>query len=116
MEQQARTETHSTGDRVVSIVLLIASALLAAALIFAGFFLVMATDSCGSVGECDTGLFVVGWVLSVSVPAIGFLATLVLTLVRLAQSRTAFWVPLAGTTIFCLLYAGAVALAFSAVS
>jgi hypothetical protein len=46
-------------------------------------------------------------------PPLGFVATLIVAIVRLARRRTAFWVPLAGTTAFIAGFAAAVAVAFS---
>ncbi|MBJ7522477.1 MAG: hypothetical protein JHC84_22435 [Solirubrobacteraceae bacterium] len=48
-----------------------------------------------------------------AIPVIGFTATLIVTIVRLARKKTAFWVPLAGTAGFALGFVAAVAFAFS---
>lgn len=93
--------------------LLVVSGLVAAALAFAGLFLVFGTDSCGASIECDLDRFTTGWVLSMAIPIVGFIATLVATIVRLVQKKTAFWVPLAGTGAFVLGFVAAVAFAFS---
>lgn len=99
-------------DRAVTIVLLVASGMVAAVLAFAGLMLVMSSDSCGS--NCNERLFAVGWILSMAVPIIGFAATLAWTIVRIVRRKTAYWVPIAGTLAFGLAFAGVVALAFSA--
>ncbi|MBJ7331330.1 MAG: hypothetical protein JHC95_15665 [Solirubrobacteraceae bacterium] len=104
-----------TGDRAASIVLLICSGAIAAVLAFMGLFLVMGADSCGSGTDCNLDLFTTGWLLSMAAPVLGFAATLVLTIVRLARGQKAFWVPLAGTGTFILGFVGAVALTFSSV-
>lgn len=51
-----------------------------------------------------------------AIPLIGFIATLVATIIRLAQKKTAFWVPLAGTGAYVVGFAAAVAFAFSGLS
>lgn len=102
-------------DRIVAILLLVASAAVAAALSFAGLFLVMGTDSCGTgTTECDTELFVVGWILTMGTPLVGFVGTAVVTIVRMTRGLRAFWVPLAGTLAYVVAYAACVAFAFAA--
>lgn len=103
-----------TGDRVASIALLAVSGLIATALAFAGLMLVMSSDSCSVMGDCNLGLFTVGWVLSMAVPVLGFAATLVVTIVRIARGKTAFWIPIAGTAAFGVGFALSVVLAFHA--
>ena len=103
------------GDRVAAILLLVGSGVVAAVLAFAGLFLVMGADSCGSGTGCNLDLFTTGWILSMAVPILGFVVTLVVTIVRMAQGAKAFWVPLAGTGAFIVGFVGAVALTFSSV-
>lgn len=101
-------------DRVVAVVLLVLSGAVAALMAFAGLFLVMGTDSCGTgTTECNTDLFLVGWVLAMGIPIVGFAATFIVTTARMAKGRKAFWVPLAGTLAFGLAYAAAVAFSFA---
>lgn len=102
-------------DRIVAILLLVGSGAVAAALSFAGLFLVMGTDSCGTgTTECNTDLFVVGWVLTMGTPLVGFLVTAIVTIVRMTRGLRAFWVPVAGTLAYGAAYMACVALAFAA--
>ena len=104
-------------DRIAAVVLLVVSGAVAALMAFAGVFLVMGTDSCGTgTTECNTDLFVVGWLLTMGIPIVGFAATLVITVVRMAKGFRAFWVPLAGTLAFGLAYVAAVAFSFAALT
>lgn len=105
--------TSRTGDRVATVILLVVSGLVAAALAFAGLFLVFGTDSCGASADCDLDRFTTGWLASMLIPLLGFVGTLIATIVRLGRGRSAFWVPLAGTGAFIAGFIGAVAVAFS---
>lgn len=101
-ERDASGRVARAGDRASTIVLLVASGIIAVGLAFAGLMLVMSTDSCGSSSDvsCNYSLFTIAWLLSMATPLIGFLITLFFTIRRLARSETAFWVPLAGTVGF----------------
>lgn len=98
---------------MAAVILLVVSGVIAAALAFAGLFLIFGTDSCGASIECDLDRFTTGWLLSMAIPIIGFLATLIVTIIRLARKQTAFWIPLAGTAAFVVGFTAAVAFAFS---
>jgi cytochrome c oxidase assembly factor CtaG len=78
-----------------------------------GLFPIFGTDSCGASTECDLDRFTTGWLASMVIPIAGFVVTLVVTIIRLARGRRAFWVPLAGTGAFVLGFVAAVAFAFS---
>ena len=93
--------------------LLVASGVIAAGLAFMGLMLVFGTDSCGASTDCDLDRFTTGWLLTMAAPVVGFVITLIVTIVRLARGRRAFWVPLAGTGIFIAVFAAAAAFAFS---
>lgn len=105
------------GDRASTIILLVASGIIAVGLAFAGLILVMSTDSCGSSSDvsCNYSLFTIAWLFSMATPLIGFLVTLFFTIRRLARSETAFWVPLAGTAGFFAAFALSVFVAFQAI-
>jgi hypothetical protein len=104
-------ESH-TADRVSTTILLVGSGLISLILLFAGLMLIMSTDSCGVVNECNTGLFSVAWLLSMLIPLAGFVATVVFTFVRIKRKQSSWWVPLAGTAIIVALFAIDVAIAF----
>lgn len=109
-------ESGRNVDRVATIALLVVSGLVAAGMAFAGLFLVFITDSCGSSSTCDTDSFATWWIVAMAAPLVGFAVTLIVSIVRLARKRKAFWIPLAGTAIFGAAFAGAVTQAFSSVS
>lgn len=94
-------------------ILLVVSGVIAAGLAFMGLMLIFGTDSCGASTDCDLDRFTTGWLLTMAAPIVGFVITLIVTIVRLARGRRAFWVPLAGTGIFVAAFAGAAAFAFS---
>lgn len=109
-------ESRRNVDRAATIALLVVSALIAAGAAFAGLFLIFITDSCGSSSTCDTDSFATWWIVAMVAPLLGFVLTLVASIVRLTRKRKAFWVPLAGTAIYGAAFAGAVTQAFSSVS
>jgi hypothetical protein len=92
-------------DIVLTIVLLIASGVLAALASVMGMFLVMASDPCGA-RACSTELITLGWLMGMILPWVAFLAASVVAIVLMVKRRLAFWVPLAG--------AGAIVLALVA--
>jgi hypothetical protein len=111
-------ESH-TGDRVATTVFLVASALIAIMLAFAGLMLVMSTDSCGSTGDgndCNTGIFTITWLLAMLIPIAGLVATFMWTSMRLKRKQTAWWAPIAGTVVFCAIYALDIVVAFWALN
>jgi hypothetical protein len=81
-------------DIVVSSILLVGLAALAALMSFLGFFLAMASDPCG-VRDCSSELIGTGLVTAVALPWVLLLAASVVTVLLLAFRRIAFWVPLA---------------------
>ncbi len=93
--------------------LLVGSGVIAAGLAFMGLMLIFGTDSCGASTDCDLDRFTTGWLLTMAAPIVGFVLTLIATIVQLVRGRRAFWVPLAGTGLFVAAFAGAAAFAFS---
>jgi hypothetical protein len=81
-------------DIVVSSILLVLLAALAALMSFFGFFLAMASDSCGA-RDCNSELIGTGLITAVALPWVLLLAASVATILMLAFRRLAFWVPLA---------------------
>lgn len=81
-------------DVVVSTILLLLLAALAALMSFLGFFLAMASDPCGAL-DCNTDLIGTGLVTAVALPWMLLLAGAVVTVLLPAFRRVAFWVPIA---------------------
>ena len=102
-------------DLVLAIALTVALVVLAAVLGFAGLFLVMASDSCGTVGQCSEERLSAGVLVATFGPAVVTVIAIVAVVVRLVRARLAFWVPLVGVAIASLVFAGGAALTFSAV-
>ena len=103
-------------SKAVTIVLLVLYVLAAAVLAFAGLMLVMSSDSCGSGTTCNVDQ--IGWGVGIAslgqVPAV--IVVLVWTIVRMAQGRRAWWVPLVGAAVSVGLLVCGAALAFHGAS
>lgn len=98
-------------DVVVTIILLVGDAVLAALASLMGMFLVMASDPCG-VRDCSTELITVGWLMGMILPWVALIATAVVAIVLMVKRRLAFWVPLIGAVAIV----GALVLAFAVTS
>ena len=81
-------------DVVVSTVLLVLAVPLALVATYAGFFLVMASDSCGVSTECSIPQITAGVGVAVVGPWVGLLGLGVWAVVRLVRRRRAWWVSL----------------------
>jgi len=101
-------------DVVVTIVLLVADAILAGLASLMGMFLVMASDSCG-VRDCNVDLITLGWLMGMILPWVAFIATAAVAIVLMVKRRLAFWVPLAGAALIALSLVAAFIVASSAV-
>lgn len=109
----ARPTKDRTTDLVITIVELIVLVLGGFALSMAGLFLVMASDSCGVVNECDTGLIALGVAVAVLAPWVAILGLGSWAVVRLVRRRSAWWVALLAFPAAGLLFALGVAMTFS---
>ncbi len=89
-------------DRVVGVVLLVVFALLAAVLTFVGLMLAFMSDSCGTTHDCNTGLIGLGMLITMAMPWVCWLATLVLLAVWVARGKRVWWLPLAGAGLALL--------------
>lgn len=85
-------------DIVLSILLLLALAVLATMMSVFGAFLAMASDPCGAV-ECDTGLIAAGMLTAMSLPWVLLAIAVIVVIVLLVMRRLAFWVPLAAVPL-----------------
>ncbi|MFB7892670.1 DUF6264 family protein [Microbacterium sp. NPDC056044] len=101
-------------DLVITIVLLVADAVLATLASFMGIFLVMASDSCG-VRDCNVDLITLGWLMGMILPWVMLVATVVVAIVLMVKRRLAFWVPLAGAALIVLSLVAAFLVASAAV-
>ncbi|PWJ55522.1 hypothetical protein SAMN06264364_103197 [Quadrisphaera granulorum] len=105
----AHRPPRSVADLVVSIALLVVALVTALMTTFAGFMLVMASDSCGIVRECSTSGLTAGVGMSVIGPWVGLLGFGVWAVVRMARRRLAWWTSLAALLAAPVLWlAGAV--------
>lgn len=95
-------------DVVVTIILLVGDAVLAALASLMGMFLVMASDPCGA-RDCSTELITIGWLMGMALPWVALVATAIVAIVLMVKRRLAFWVPLVGAGLIV----GALALAFA---
>jgi hypothetical protein len=98
LRSPAGREPVKVWDIVVSSILLVLLAVLAALMSFFGFFLAMASDSCGA-RDCNPELIGTGLITAVALPWVLLLAAAVFTILLLAFRRIAFWVPLAAAPL-----------------
>jgi hypothetical protein len=98
-----------TGDRAATIVLLVLQGLGIFLFGALGLFIVFVSDSCGSADTtCDGGRIAWGVMTPPLVAVVLFVVSLVWSIKRMAQSRTAWWVPV----LMTVLSAGGVVLGF----
>jgi hypothetical protein len=102
-------------DLVTSIILLVVSVVVAAALTFAAVFLVFASDPCGGATACDTGRMGVGFFIALLGPGAVTLVAIIVAIVLLVRRRVTFWVPLAGILLAVGVWVGGAALVLSGV-
>lgn len=102
-------------DLALTIVLLVLLPLAAVACSYAGFFLALASDACGST-RCDYGVMNFGLWFAVIEPWVVLLLSVVAAIVRLVRHRITFWVPLAGIALMAALWFVAAAIVSVGVS
>ncbi len=107
--------TVGTGDRVVTVVLLVALAVLVPIAAVMGLLTAMASDGCGSSTRCNDTLIGVGVFTSALSPVVAGLAALVWVIVRWVRDRPTWWVPLAGAAVAAAGWALGAVITFSAV-
>ena len=102
-------------DVVLAVVLLVL--LLALALVggWAGAFLVMASDSCGSGAACSEERLTAGVLVAAIGPAVVTVVAIASVVERLIRGRLAFWPPLVGMAVAALVFAAGAGLVLSAV-
>lgn len=109
-----RGQRHTAVDRTATVVLLAVQAFLVAVTIGLLSVYVMVTDPCGSQKCGDPAWINRAMVLGIGGGVVIFAAALFLAVRRLAQRRTAFFVPIIGCLAQVALAAGAVAMEFQA--
>ena len=89
----------STGGRVVAILFLVGQAV--SVLVFGGFglFIAFVSDSCGSSSTCDTGRIALGMMTPLAVALLLFIVSLVQTIKRMRDGKSAWWVPILWTVL-----------------
>jgi hypothetical protein len=102
-------------DVIVTIVLLVGLIAVDAAISFAALFLVMMSDSCGTVAPCDFTLLTAGWLVAVIGPSVVVLATIVVAIIAMVRRRLSFWMALTGAAVALGVWGVGVALVYSAV-
>ena len=97
--QPDRPDQPSTAGRVVAILGLVVQAF--AGLVFSGFglFIAFVSDSCGASSECDTDRIALGMMTPLAVCIVLFIVSLVMTLKRMADGRSCWWVPILWTVL-----------------
>ena len=86
-------KSRSTGDTVASIVLVLVAVLVNLGISFAGFMLVMMSDSCRD--TCDVGALTGGVIIASVAPSVVTVIGIIVTIVLVVRRRLAFWVPIA---------------------
>ena len=89
----------STVERVVTVLLMIALAVLVPIASFFGLFFGMVSDGCGDGGVCSTTQITVGLVVSAGSPWLVYLGALGVVIVRWVRRRSTWWVPIAGLVV-----------------
>lgn len=102
-------------DVVLAVALLVVLAGLALVGAWAGAFLVMASDSCGSATACSEGRLSAGVFVAAVGPAVVTVVAIASVIERLVRARLAFWPPLVGIAAAVLVWSAGAALVFSAV-
>ena len=95
----AETFGASPGDRILTIAFMVGAGCLAFVGGFMGFVGTIENDDCYGVVPCFDGPTNTGFLLSVMAPFVFGLAALVVVIVRWANARSTWWVPLAATVL-----------------
>ncbi|PJJ71389.1 hypothetical protein CLV46_0934 [Diaminobutyricimonas aerilata] len=96
-------------DVTVAVILMVLGVIGFGMLAILSTLLIMMSDGCGS-GTCDYTLMTIAWFVALLAPPIVFLASVVVTIVRIARRRLAWWVPLAGAGVAAVVWFIAVGL------
>jgi uncharacterized BrkB/YihY/UPF0761 family membrane protein len=104
-----------TWDVVLAVLLLVLLVVLAAVAGFAGAFLAMASDPCGSGVACREEQLSAGVLVAMLGPAVVTVVAIASVIERLVRGRLAFWPPLVGMAVAVLVWAGGATLVFGAV-
>ncbi|GAB2826184.1 hypothetical protein GCM10027022_16310 [Alpinimonas psychrophila] len=85
--------SRSTGDTVASIVLVLIAVVTNLGISFAGFMLVMMSDSCNA--SCNVDVLSGGVIFASVAPSVVTIIGIVITIVLVVRAKLAFWVPIA---------------------
>ena len=89
----------STVERVVTVLLMLALAVLVPIASFFGLFFGVVSDACGDGGVCITMQNTVGLVVSAGSPWLVYLGALGVVIVRWVRRRPTWWVPVAALVV-----------------
>lgn len=101
-------------DLVVTILLLIITAIVDAGITFASLFLVMAADSCSG-DACNLDLTTAGWLWAMIAPSVVLLIVIIISIVRFVKRRRAWWVALVGLVAMLIVWGIGVWVVFASV-
>lgn len=103
----------SPADRVVTVLLVLAIGYVAAFGGLVGFVLTVEADDCQSIVPCFDGPTTTGFIASALAPVAFWLGGLVVVIVRWANRRPTWWVPLVAGVLGLMVWAGGLAVAAS---
>ena len=95
----------SPTDRVVTVLLMLVVGSVAVFGALMGFVLTVDADDCDAVVPCFDGPTNLGFIASALMPCAFWLGALVVVIVRWANGRSTWWVPLAGGVLGLLVWA-----------
>lgn len=101
-------------DIVVTIILLVMGIAGTIVISLTAIGLAFAADRCTGL-ECNQAQFSAGVIVALIGPSFAFVIATILSIVRLAQRRRAFWVPLVGFLVVALVWFGGAAIAVTAI-
>lgn len=92
-------------DRTVTVVLMLALAVLVPFASLFGLFFGMASDGCVGSVQCSSTVITLGLAVAAASPWVVYVAALVLVIVRWVRRRSTWWVPLAALVVAAALWA-----------
>lgn len=99
------SQPASAADRTVTVVLMVALAVLVPFASLFGLFFGMASDGCIGSVECSSTVVTLGLGIAAASPWVIYVAALVLVIVRWVRRRSTWWVPLAALAVAAALWA-----------
>ncbi|NYE35014.1 hypothetical protein F4692_000118 [Nocardioides cavernae] len=105
MSQPEAYDRSRTADRTVTVVEMLALALLVPFASIFGLFFGMASDGCIGSVQCSSEQITVGLGIAAVSPWVVYVAALVVVVVRWVRRRSTWWVPLAALVVGAALWA-----------